>query len=352
MLRVVTPGRETEFVHRRQVAPVTFGAIAARLPERKVELRELRDSPAARDADAVRARLQIPKLRQLDFSDIGSVRECEAGELIELAVAAVEDVLRERGIAGDQIGLIVDYSTLGRDQNGISLAYRLQARLKAAKALPVAIGNGSCASFQVALKTAAALMRSDDALRFAVLFAADQVTGPRYHPPLNVLGDGASAVLLERDGAGPELVDTVITADGTLHDVLGINHSDASNFDADAFENRVVPLHYYVTSRLVGELLARQRLSIDGVALFIYQNMHPSDAEGLAASLDVPVQRVFAAGLRGRGHVFGSDLVINLCLAREQGRLPDAGPVLLISSGAGYTWGATLLQGRKWSTPC
>jgi 3-oxoacyl-[acyl-carrier-protein] synthase-3 len=220
----------------------------------------------------------------------------------------------------------------------------MQRDIQANNALTLAIGNGSCASLQLAFQTAAAFLQAHDDMRCALLFSEDRIRGQRFHPPFHVLGDGASALLLERDLATSVIVDTAYSSMGKFCHILGINHWQDQNFNMGEFENKIVPLHYRIVQDLITKVLERQRLRLDQIALLLYQNMSLNDYRGLAGSLGIDMDRVYTGGLKGHGHIFGSDLVINLSLARREGRIGPGDRVLLISSGAGFSWGVTLLE--------
>lgn len=288
--------------------------------------------------------LQIPKLKQITLDEVDGVHVFENEDTGKLALSAIEEVLEARQIQGQDIALVIDYSTVSRDINGISLCYKVQRELQAHNALTLAIGNGSCISFQLALQTALAFMQTRDDIRFALLFAEDRVQGRRFHPPFNVLGDGASAVLLERDLETARVLETAYFSMGKFCSILGINHWQEHNFNIEEFENKIVPMHYKATRDLISKILERQGLNLDQIALLLYQNMSFNDYRGLAGALGIAMDRIYMDGLKGHGHIFGSDLAINLSLARRQGRIHPGDRILLISSGAGFSWGVTLLE--------
>lgn len=316
---------------------------AFRLPERYVTVQELRRAAGSAGASRPARALAIPKLNAVSLDEVDGVHVCDGEGEGTLAATAIDEILQRRGLDGRQIGLLIDYSTVSKAANGLSLCYRVQSHVGAEQALTLAIGNGSCISLQLALQTAAAFMRTHEAVRFALLFSEDRVRGRRLQPPAHVLGDGASALLLERDVETQVILDTVHVSMGKFCDVLGINHWQDENFDVEAFENRIVPLHYKITRDLVLAVLAKHGLTLDGVDVILYQNMSQNDYRGLAGALDVGLHRIYTDGLRGRGHIFGADLVINLFEAGRAARLRPGGRALLISSGAGFSWGVSLV---------
>jgi len=321
------------------MSTVGIAGAAFRLPAHYISIEEMRAEARPQRT----AGLQIPKLRDLTFEEVHGVHAFREEDEGALAVAAIRELLDARGIAPQDIDMLVDYSTVSRASNGLSLCYKVQHQVGAARALPIAVGNGSCIALQLALRLGGAMLATQPGARFAVLFAEDRVRGERLNPPANVLGDGSSALLLENDARGSIVSETAIVSIGAFSDILGIHHWDDNNFDVAEFENRIVPLHHRIIRDLVMGLLGRHGLDMEQIDLILYQNMSVNDCRGLAFALDVPLGKVQTCGLRGRGHIFGSDLVINFRDATDAGKLPPGSRALMISSGAGFSWGATLV---------
>ncbi len=288
--------------------------------------------------------LQIPKLRTITLEEIDGVHQFTDEEPGELLLAAIREILDQKNIQGKEIPLILDFSTCSRDKNGISLCYKLQHEIAADDALTLALGNGSCSSLQLAFKVAASLMRTEKHMKYALLIAEDRVEGYRYHPPAHVLGDGASALLLEKNPSQSFLIDTFYFTIGKFSPIMGVNHRDINNYDIGEFENRIIPMHYKVIDDLLSGILEKNNLRLDQIDLFLYQNMCQNDYYGLINMLRIDENKVFQGGFKGHGHMLGSDLVVNYHLAEKQGRLFPGANVLLISSGAGFSWGVTLLK--------
>lgn len=288
--------------------------------------------------------LLIPKLKEVDLREVDRVCVFQNEPRGQLVIDAIMDILDKNNIKGNDISLIVDFSTTSHSENGISLCYKVQSEIHAEEALTLAIGNGSCALFHLALKTAISLMNEDKNIKYAVLFAEDRVIGRRINLPSNVLGDGASVVLLEKDCKEAVINDIQLISIGKYHDVLGINHYEENNFNVNKFEQYIIPIHHKLIFDLTNTVLKRNKLTIKDVGLVLYQNMSFNDYSGLIRILGIPPSQVFTDGLKGRGHIFGSDLVINYCLAREKRLMNKEQNILLISSGAGFSWGVTLIK--------
>lgn len=322
---------------------VRIAAASYRLPAKYVPLSELRNGNGLQ-IKSDRERLQIPKLGSLDLNEIEGVHVFGTEERGDLALEAIRDTLSESDVDGRQLDVIIDYSTVSRADNGLSLSYRVQDQLQADRAFLMATGNGSCVAFQIALKAATALFHSDPSIQQALLFSEDRILGHRDNAPFNVLGDGASAVLLQRSPLPVSIVGTLCISRGQLRAYLGINHSQSGNFDFDGFEQHVVPLYYKHMRDVALALLRKHDCSLDDVALVLYQNMSDNDYVGITGALGIARDRIYPGALRGHGHIFGADLVINLSSAMRHNRIHPGARILMLSSGAGFSWAATLLK--------
>jgi len=288
--------------------------------------------------------LEIPKLQSVDLSDIGGVHSFADEEYGELAMECINELIKKENITGKDIGLIIDFSTVSRATNGISLVYYVQQELKADNAMLLSIGNGSCFSFIMALKIVQSLMDTTPEINYAVLFSEDRVNGKRIIPSFHILGDGSTAMLIKRDHCDMLIKETQSFSIGRFNKIMGINHWQNENFDMPEFENKVIPVHYKVMYDLVHKILDNNNLTIKDIDLFLYQNMSSNDYYGLIGALNLPRERVFMDGLKEHGHVFGGDLLINLTLANPVIQEKEMRNILFINSGAGFSWGAALIQ--------
>jgi len=130
---------------------------------------------------------------------------------------------------------------------------------------------------------------------------------------------------------------------GDFHDILGMHHENESNFNLIKFEQYIIPNHYKVIFSLILKALKKEKVIVKQISYVIYQNMSFNDLHSFASAMGLE-GKVFFGGLKNIGHVFGSDLVINYCLAKKQHLIQDKKYILFVSSGAGYNWGVTLIK--------
>jgi 3-oxoacyl-[acyl-carrier-protein] synthase-3 len=296
-----------------------------------------------------------PALRTRVETGLGleRVRICDRVTPYGLVFEAATNALAGAGMDPRDLDLIVDFSTLpGETGQHLSLAFKLAAELKTEVTLSFGFKVGGCGGLHLALKTAAALMQSNDDIRHALLVTADSPPpGSRSLLPVTVQGDGAGAVVLSKsEGPGARVLDTEVVTLGHLHDVISIDHAGSGrnglviHVDAARIENEVAPIYYLNFYRLVHKVLERAAIRLEDVDHFIYSNISEADRDGFSRSLKIPTGKAPYTRLADYGHTFAADLIINYTDLLKQGRIRPGQILLFASAGIGFTWGVTLAR--------
>src|SRR5205823_649187 len=101
-----------------------------------------------------------------------------------------------------------------------------QHELGAKKAFTVGFSGGAASNFLVALSSGVAMLQANDNMKAALLVASDvTIPGSRVvNPgdPVSILGDGASAVVLQKGATASIILATELWSDGAMHDVYYI----------------------------------------------------------------------------------------------------------------------------------
>lgn len=336
-------------------AGVSIRAAACHFPEATASL-----------ADVLAAEGLEPSAEGAERLGIDSVHACEPGAGgTPLALAAAREALELAGVKPAKVDVIVDYSILPQEYlvPAWSMGNRLQAELGAKRAFTLGFSGGGASNLQVALSSAAALLRADEGIDIALLVGAEvAIPGNRVlspERPVTVLGDGASALVLARGGDGTdgndgkwgdELLDTRLASDGAAHDVCyvpggAMEHPDredlyrltldAERYPAEAADDRL--------TALCDSLLEAAGLGRGDVAALVYPNLSTAGRERFAGRFGAATAG--DSNLARHGHVQGTDLVLNYLSAREA--TPAGGHLLFASDGWGFLYGATLVQLRS-----
>jgi 3-oxoacyl-[acyl-carrier-protein] synthase-3 len=307
-----------------------------------------------RERDRVQTTLAplSPNARQKAAEGLGlsRVRVCGGKQPYDLVLEAASTAIAEAGIAGQDVNLIVDYSTFpGENSQYFSFAHKLSAELGAETSLNLGFKSGGCGALHLAIKTALGWMSTDESIQTALLVTGDGAPqGSRSLLPITVQGDAASAVILTREGAeGPFLLGVEAMTLGHLHDAIALVKTNGHleiKVDAACMENEVMPVYYLNLFWLVKKVLAANSLSLSNIDHFIYSNISQRDREGFRRMVGLPEGGLPVTPMADYGHTFASDLVINYVHLQREGRIRPGQLLLFASAGIGFTWGVTLVR--------
>lgn len=289
------------------------------------------------------------RLKAREGLGLGSVRVCGAKQPFDLVLEATSAALEQAGASPENVDLIVDYSTFpGEDSHQVSFAHKLSAEIGAETSLNISFKAGGCAGLHLAIKTAIAYMSTDPRIQTALLVTGDTPPkGNRTLLPVTVQGDAASALVLRRQGFGPEILDVRVLTLGHLYDAISLVRTNGHlsiAVDALRIEGAVMPIYYLNLYRLVQEALASASVRLEEIDHFIYSNISQRDREGFGRILGLPGDHLPVTPMAEYGHTFASDLIINYVTLRRDGEIKPGQLLLFASAGIGFTWGVTLAR--------
>jgi 3-oxoacyl-[acyl-carrier-protein] synthase-3 len=202
------------------------------------------------------------------------------------------------------------------------------------------IANGACGPL-TALHIADGFLRAGT-IRRGLVVASDAHPGPGWAPRFPFAACGAAAVCRwDEDGGG----------------LVGF-HWESAPEDGDLLRARVRPERRRNVLRIEQDVAFGERAAVRvgkaAAALLADHGVGPADVDlvvpaplapaflgALPAHLGMPGDRLVTVA--GAERVHTAALLVALAAAREQGRLGQAGLVLLVSAGAGMVAGAALL---------
>src|SRR6266508_4930513 len=229
----------------------------------------------------------------------------------ELAVKAVDDLLKRRGIEAGAIELII-VATVTPDMFFPSTACLIQDKIRATRAWGFDV-SAACSSFLYALTTGAQFIESGQHKRVLVV-GADVMTSilnPEDRTTLILFGDGAGAVLLEPCAEGEE-----------AYGILDYRHE----IDGSGGE------HLYMPGG--GSLHPSSRETVDRKMHYVHQN-------GQAVfKYAVRKMEELNRSMLERNNLTGADIGD----AIDDGKLKKGDLVLFAAVGAGFTSGCVLAR--------
>lgn len=276
----------------------------------------------------------------------------------DLAAEAARRALRQAGLSAEELDLII-VATITPDMLCPSTACLVQKNLGARNAVCFDLG-AACPGFLFALETARQFVGSG-AVSTALVIGADKlscITDWEDRATCVLFGDAAGAVVLRNRPGLRGIIATALASDGSLSHLLYVPGGGSRHpATAQTVKDR---LHFlkmagkevfkYAVSSMLGaanEVLRRGGFKISEVDCIIPHQANLRIIQAIAERLGAPREKYYLT-LERTGNISAASIPVALDEAVRAGFIKDGDLVLLMSFGAGFTWGATLLE---WHTP-
>jgi 3-oxoacyl-[acyl-carrier-protein] synthase III len=276
---------------------------------------------------------------------IHSRRVAGPGERLEThATASARAALARADVDPRDVDLVI-VATTTSDEIMPGTAPLVAHALGATNAGAFDVGS-ACTGFLSALAVGAAQVEAGRS-RCAVVIGADfmsRITDPQDRATAAVFADGAGAVVLEQALGEGRIGPIVLGSDGA-----GAGHIRAARPDGkiqmrghETFREAVARLtlctHQAVRAAGVG---------LDEIDLFVYHQANGRILAAVGERLGLPSDRVVDC-IGQYGNTSAATLPLALAFSEREGMLAPGDRVLLGAFGAGFTWGATVLE---WGRP-
>jgi 3-oxoacyl-[acyl-carrier-protein] synthase III len=268
-------------------------------------------------------------------------RAAPADRLSDLATFAGRRALADAGVDPLDVDLVL-VATMTPDEITPNAAPLVAHELGAETAGAIDIG-AACTGWLAALRLAAGQVETGRADRVLVIGAEvltrlidydDQKTAALF-------GDGAGAVVVGADGDGDgDIGPIVLAADGGLGDrITCANDERVLRMDGHST--------YQVAVKRLSEAtvaaVARAGLELEDVDLFVYHQANGRIIRAVGERLDLQPARV-ADYVAHMANTSAASIPLTLSLLREDGRLRPGQKVMIAAIGAGFTWGAGVIE--------
>src|SRR5713101_1237468 len=326
--------------------PVGILAAACHLPAHSRTVKELFQEEGIALSGEIAARLGIAQV---------PIRNGETAS--NMAVAAAREALQRAKVDPMQVDVVVEYSIMPQEYlvPVWNMSNKVQAEVGATKSFVVGFSGGGSSNFMVALSSTAAMLSENDSMKTALLVTGD-ATIPRNRvlnpaDPVTVMGDGASAVVLQRGAPGSVVIDTELWSDGNNHDICYIPggsliHPD----DINLYRMQLDKVRYdafpkgETLRRMTDKLLERAGMKFSDVACVLCSNISSQDEAAMQQAFEGKVSPVCASNRESHGHLQGTDFPLNYLSLSESGSVKQGSHVLGISHGMGATAAVSLLR--------
>jgi 3-oxoacyl-[acyl-carrier-protein] synthase-3 len=263
--------------------------------------------------------------------------------LTELAVDACSAALADAGRDAAEVDHVI-VSTLTPDRLMPGIAPGLADAIGANGAGAIDV-NAACSGFLYALDQAAALVESGRA-RLVLVCGAEalsRITDRNDRGTAILFADGAAAVVVAGGDLALGCAPFVLHSDGVHGDLLYVE-SDERLLRMEGQE-----VYRHAVGRMAeatAEALARARMSVDEIDLFVAHQANARIIEAAARRLGVPPEKVFV-NVDLVANTSSASIPLALHQAEREGRLKPGSTVALAAFGAGFVWGAGILSWKE-----
>jgi 3-oxoacyl-[acyl-carrier-protein] synthase III len=259
------------------------------------------------------------------------------------ATRAAQLALEHAGVAAADVDVVM-VATTTADEVLPNAAPLVAHALGASRAGAFDVG-AACTGFLTALAIGSAQIEAGRA-RHVLAIGADfmsRITDPDDRSTAAVFADGAGAVLLCATEAPGRIGPIVLGADGDGADHIFVGRHEAliRMRGHETFKEAVGRL-----SEATLEAVEAADVTLEEIDLFVYHQANGRILSAVGERLGLPGERVVDC-IGDYGNTSAATLPLALAYSQDEGRLKDGDRVLLGAFGAGFTWGATVVE---WGT--
>ncbi|MDB5139017.1 MAG: 3-oxoacyl-ACP synthase [Mucilaginibacter sp.] len=272
----------------------------------------------------------------------------------DMAVPAVEALLKKRGITADEIELII-FCTSTPDRVFPATANILADKIGAKNAWGYDL-QATCSGFLFGLATGSQFIESGKHTKVLVVGGDKMSSMINYKDRATciIFGDGCGAVLLEPNEEGNGVIDSILKSDGSgmayLHQKAGGSIKPASHKTIDAMEHYLYQegktvFKFAVTNMadVAAEIMEKNNLMADDITWLVPHQANKRIIDATAARTGVSADKVIINIERFGNTTNGT---LPLCLWEWESKFKKGDTLILAAFGGGFTWGSIYL---KWA---
>ncbi|MGZ3946452.1 MAG: beta-ketoacyl-ACP synthase III [Mucilaginibacter sp.] len=272
----------------------------------------------------------------------------------DMAVPAVEGLLKKRGISAEEIELII-FCTTTPDMPFPATANILADKIGAKNAWGYDL-QAACSGFIFGLATGAQFIESGKHSKVLVIGGDKMSSIINYQDRATciIFGDGCGAVLLEPNTEGYGVIDSILKSDGSgrayLHQKAGGSLKPASHETVDAnehfaYQEGQAVFKFAVTNMadVAAEVMERNSLNSEDIAWLVPHQANKRIIDATANRTGVSADKVIINIERYGNTTNGT---IPLCLWEWEDKFKKGDNLILAAFGGGFTWGSIYL---KWA---
>lgn len=264
----------------------------------------------------------------------------------DLAVHAARNAIEKAKISVDEIDLII-IATTTSDKTFPSCATIAQNKLKCKNAFAFDV-QAACSGFIYAVTVADSLIQSHDRIRYALVIGAEimsRIVDWKDRSTCILFGDGAGAVVMKSETGKSGIISTNLYSDGNV-DILCTNGEVSSTGNSEKICMNGTEVFRYAVDKLIAsvkEALRCNNLKITDIDWLIPHQANIRIIEAVVKKLDFPIEQVINT-VDKHANTSAASIPLALDYAIQESKIKSGNLILMISIGAGLTWGSVLLR--------
>jgi 3-oxoacyl-[acyl-carrier-protein] synthase-3 len=265
---------------------------------------------------------------------------------------AVKQLLEKTNTSPEEIDLLI-CATVTPDHQFPATANIISDKVGIKNAFSFDL-NAGCSGFLYALTTGSKYIESGMYKKVVVVGAEKMSSIVDYQDRATcpIFGDGAGAVLLEPTTEDIGIVDTILQSDGVgrvhLHQKAGGSAKPSSHETIDAREHFIYqegqPVFKWAVSKMADvsvEMMKRHDITPETLAWLVPHQANMRIIEATANRMGIEKEQVMI-NIQKYGNTTSATLP--LCLWEWEDQLKKGDNVILVTFGAGFTWGAMYVK--------
>lgn len=272
----------------------------------------------------------------------------------DMAVHAVDGLLKKRGIGAEEIDLII-FCTTTPDMVFPASANILAHKIGAVNAWGYDL-NAACSGFLFGLATGSQFIETGKHQKVLVVGGDKMSSIINYKDRTSciIFGDGCGAVLLEPNTEGYGVIDSILKSDGSGGPYLcqkaggslrPASHETVDNNEHFLFQEGQAVFKFAVTNMadVAAEIMDRNNLTSDNVDWLVPHQANKRIIDATSNRCGIDSDKVMI-NIEKYGNTTNG--TIPLCLWEWESKLKKGDNLVLAAFGGGFTWGSLYL---KWA---
>ena len=289
--------------------------------------------------DEIAALLEAEPAWIREMSGIETRRYARPDETVAMMAAeAGRQALEASGVAASELGLIL-VSSGSSERRFPGPASEVQHLLGAPQAIAMDVPMASAGALFAMAQAALWAPRAGKVL----VVAAERMSPIAMTPPLEkgtamLFGDGAGACVVDREQGFAHIIDWELGSDGTAASELRLEFGEPIHMNG-----RMLIMHAArKVPAAITILLTRHGVAAPAVRVFLMHQANANLLAKIAQATGVGVESFYS----NIAH-YGNTSSASMLIAASEWQGPWHGPIVFAAFGAGFHWGAMLVEGAQ-----